>query len=125
MSRVRRTGLLVVAALVAGVAVAAFTGCSGPGLKPFVGGWGQTGSGQPSLTITDDGSFQGTDGCNRLTGKGSISGDVFGFGAIASTSMACSGVDTWLSQADTAKVDGTVLVVYTKGGDKIGSLPKQ
>jgi len=60
-----------------------------------------------------------------LTGKGSISGDVFDFGAIASTSMACSDVDTWLSQAQTAKVDGPVLVVYEKGGNRIGTLPKQ
>lgn len=124
MGRLRRSGFLVVAALVAVVALAAFTGCSGPAVKAFAGSWGQTGSGQPNLTIADDGSFQGTDGCNRLTGKGSISGDVFDFGAIASTSMACSDVDTWLSQAETAKVDGTALVVYKKGGDKIGTLPK-
>ena len=125
MSRLRRCGLLVVLTLVAGLAAAALTGCSGPASKSFVGGWGQTGVGQPNLTITDDGSFQGTDGCNRLTGKGSVSGDVFGFGPIASTSMACSGVDTWLSQADTAKVDGSVLVVYEKGGSRIGTLPQQ
>lgn len=125
MSRLRRGDLLVVLTLVAGLAVAALTGCSGPASKSFVGGWGQTGSGQPNLTITDHGSFRGTDGCNRLTGMGSISGDVFGFGPIASTSMACSGVDTWLVQADTAKVDGGVLVVYEKGGSKIGTLPKQ
>ncbi|WP_226759655.1 META domain-containing protein [Arthrobacter sp. SO3] len=125
MSRLRRSGLLVVATLVAGVGIATLTGCSGPAVTSFAGGWGQTGSGQPNLTITDDGSFQGTDGCNRLTGKGSISGDVFGFGPIASTSMACSDVDTWLSHADTAKVDGSVLVVYERGGAKIGTLPKQ
>jgi heat shock protein HslJ len=125
MSRLRRSGLLVVATLIAGLATAALTGCSGPASKSFEGSWGQTGIGQPNLTITDDGSFQGTDGCNHLTGKGSISGDAFGFGPIASTSMACSDVDTWLSHADTAKVDGSVLVVYEKGGSKIGTLPKQ
>lgn len=125
MIRLRRSGLLVVLALVAGLALAALTGCSAPASKQFVGGWGQTGSGQPNLTITDDGSFQGTDGCNRLTGQGSISGEVFGFGPIASTSMACPGVDTWLLQADTAKVEGSALAVYGKGGTKIGTLPKQ
>ena len=125
MERLRQSGLLVIATLVAGVLIAAFTGCSGPASTSFAGGWGQTSAGQPNLTITDDGSFQGTEGCNRLTGKGSISGDVFDFGAIASTSMACSDVDTWLSQAQTARVDGSVLVVYETGGNKIGTLPKQ
>ena len=125
MGRLRRSGSLVVATLVAGVGIAAFTGCSGPASTSFAGDWGLTGSGQPNLTITNDGSFHGTDGCNRLTGKGSISGDIFDFGAIASTSMACSDVNTWLSLAGTAKVDGTVLVVYKKGGDKIGTLHRQ
>ncbi|WP_230009962.1 META domain-containing protein [Microbacterium sp. Bi128] len=125
MSRLRRSGLLVVAMLVAGMALAAITGCSGPALKSFAGSWGQTVKGQPNLTITDDGSFQGTDGCNRLTGKGSISGDSFDFGPIASTMMACNDVDTWLSQAHAAKVDGTVLVVYDNSGNKIGTLAKQ
>jgi hypothetical protein len=125
MSRLRRSGLLVVAVLVAGMALAALTGCSGPALTSFAGSWGQTVKGQPNLTITDDGSFQGTDGCNRLMGKGSISGDSFDFGPIASTMMACSDVDTWLSQAHTAKVDGTVLVVYGNSGNKIGTLAKQ
>jgi heat shock protein HslJ len=125
MRRLGRSGLLIVATLVAGIALAALTGCSGPALKSFTGSWGQTVKGQPNLTITDDGSFQGTDGCNRLTGKGSVSGDSFNFGPIASTMMACSDVDTWLSQAHTAKVDGTVLVVYGNSGDKIGTLAKQ
>lgn len=125
MSRRRRSGFLVVATLVAGLALAALTGCAGPASTSFVGSWGQTGNGQPNLTIADDGSFQGTDGCNRMTGQGAISGGVFDFGAIASTSMACTGVDTWLSQADTAKVEGTGLVVYGTSGAKIGTLPKQ
>ncbi|RKR20693.1 META domain-containing protein [Arthrobacter oryzae] len=125
MIRLRRSGLLVVAMLVAGLAFTAVTGCSGPALKSFAGSWGQTVKGQPNLTITDDGSFQGTDGCNRLTGKGSISGDSFDFGPIASTMMACSNVDTWLSQAHTAKVNGTVLVVYGNSGNQIGTLAKQ
>ncbi|AXJ08371.1 META domain-containing protein [Arthrobacter sp. PM3] len=125
MRRLGRSGLLIVATLVAGIALLALTGCSGPALKSFTGSWGQSAQGQPNLTITDDGSFQGTDGCNRLTGKGSVSGDSFNFGPIASTMMACSDVDTWLSQAHTAKVDGTVLVVYGNSGDKIGTLAKQ
>jgi heat shock protein HslJ len=125
MGRPRRSGFLVVAALMAGAAVTALTACSAPAPASFVGDWGQPGSGRPSLTITEDGSFQGTDGCNRLTGKGSISGDVFDFGTMASTSMACSDVDTWLSRAETAKVDGTVLVIYRQGGDKIGTLPRR
>ena len=125
MGRLPRRGFLLVATLAAVLSAAALTGCSAPAPTSFTGVWGQTATGQPNLTIADDGSFQGTDGCNRLSGKGSMAGDLFTFGPIASTSMACSGVDPWLSLADTAKVEGSALVLYQKGGNRIGTLPKQ
>ncbi|MEC5192464.1 MULTISPECIES: META domain-containing protein [unclassified Arthrobacter] len=125
MGRLPRRCLLRVATLAAGLAVAALIGCSGPASASFTGAWGQTANGQPNLTIADDGSFQGTDGCNRLSGKGSMAGDVFTFGPIAATSMACSGVDPWLSLADTAKVEGSALVLYRNGGNRVGTLPRQ
>jgi hypothetical protein len=35
----------------------------------------------------------GSDGCNRISGSAGISGDVITFGPIASTKMACPGVE--------------------------------
>ena len=51
-------------------------GCAGtPSGAKVVGMWGSTASGQPNLNIENDGTFSGSDGCNRLSGKGQIDGD--------------------------------------------------
>jgi heat shock protein HslJ len=112
---------LIVAAI---IVVAALAGCSSSA-SSFTGTWGSNATGQPNLTIKDDGTFSGTDGCNALSGKGTISGDTFTFGPFASTMVACPGVQPWLNLAHTAKVDGSNLVVYKNGGEKIGTLAKQ
>lgn len=102
------------------------SGSSTPmGSAAFTGTWGSSGQGKPTLTIMGDGSFSGSDGCNRLSGKGTVSSDTFTFGPIATTLIACTGVDTWLSKASTAKVAGTSLDVFAAGGSQIGTLPKQ
>jgi heat shock protein HslJ len=100
-------------------------GCSSSAAGSFSATWGAKTSGQPSVTIASDDSFSGTDGCNRLKGTGSVSGDTFAFGPIASTLMACEGVDTWFSKAATAKISGSELVVYDESGAKIGTLDKR
>lgn len=106
------------------VALLALTGCTSSG-SPFVGDWGTVASGQPSLTISSDGSFSGSDGCNPVEGKGSISGDTFTFGPFASITKACPGVTPWLNLAETAKVDGGKLVVYRTGGTQVGTLDRR
>lgn len=45
---------------------------------------------QTVLEIVDDGTIFGTGGCNRMSGKATISGDRIAFGAIAATKMACA-----------------------------------
>ena len=111
-------------AVVAVMVVAALAGCSSSG-SSFTGTWGSNATGQPNLTIKDDGTFSGTDGCNALSGKGTISGDTFTFGPFASTTKACEGVTPWLNLAHTATVSGNTLTVYKNGGAKIGTLDKQ
>ncbi len=111
------------AALLAVVLGGALAGCSSAS-SAFTGTWGSTGEGKPNLTISDDGRFTGSDGCNSLSGKGTVKGDTFTFGPIASTLKACPGVHTWLGGADTAKVDGSTLTVYGSGGGKLGTLDK-
>jgi heat shock protein HslJ len=96
-----------------------------PAPSSFTGTFGQDSPGQPTLTIKDDGTFSGNDGCNDMSGKGTISGDTFTFGPFATTQQACEGVHPWLNIASTAKVDGSTLVVYKNGGGKIGTLDKQ
>lgn len=106
------------------IAAIVMAGCAGSGTSPFVGVWGDTSdSKQPSLDLTSDGSVTGTDGCNRLMGSWKEDGKTISFGGFASTRMACAGVDTWLSQAATAKIqeDGK-LAVFGQGGEVIGTL---
>jgi len=100
-------------------------GSSSTSLKTFAGAWGEEASGQPSLTIAEDGSFNGTDGCNSLVGHGTVDQKKFDFGNFATTLMACQDVDTWLSGANTATVDGDTLTVFNHAGDKIGTLEKR
>lgn len=106
---------------VAAVLALCLTACSS-GEESFPGTWGSGDAGQPNLTIDDDSSYSGSDGCNRVNGQGTISGDTFRFGSMIGTMMACEGVDDWLRQADTAKVIDGDLVVYDDEGKKIGTL---
>jgi heat shock protein HslJ len=120
--RSRAGAALVTAAL---AAVLLLAGCAGtPSGKAVVGTWGSTSSGQPNLDIQDDGTFSGSDGCNRLSGQGQIDGDEITFGSIASTMMACEGVDTWLSKAATGNVSGDTMTVLDDGGKTIGTLKR-
>ena len=106
-------------------AVLLLAGCAGtPSGAAVVGRWGSTSSGQPNLDIESDGTFSGTDGCNRLSGQGQIDGDEITFGSIASTMMACEGVDTWLSKAATGNVSGDSMTVLDDRGSTIGTLKK-
>lgn len=106
-------------------AVALLAGCAGTpsGASP-AGTWGSAEGGKPNLTIESDGGFSGTDGCNRLTGTGTIDGDTITFGPIASTLMACEGVDEWLGKAATGTARGDTITIYNDKGDTIGTLPK-
>lgn len=45
---------------------------------------------QTVLEIAADGRVSGTGGCNRISGKATISGDRIAFGPVASTFMACT-----------------------------------
>ncbi|CAM5427002.1 META domain-containing protein [Leifsonia shinshuensis] len=112
-------------AAVAAAALALLAGCAGtPSGAALVGTWGSTAAQQPNLTIQNDGAFSGTDGCNRLSGKGTVDGDTITFGPIASTMMACQGVDEWLAKASSGTAKGSTLVVYDINGNEIGKLDK-
>ena len=111
------------AVFLAFVTTAFLAGCAGSSTSPFVGVWGETNdSTKPSLDLKTDGAVSGTDGCNRLIGSWTEADKTLTFGGFASSRMACEGVDTWLSNAVTAKIVDGKLVVFGQGGAEIGTL---
>ncbi|MCG7286157.1 META domain-containing protein [Cellulomonas sp. ACRRI] len=90
----------------------------------FVGPWGEPDPPAPSLTIEGDGTFSGNDGCNSLTGRGSVVDRAFVFGEMASTRKACVDVDAWLAQAHHATVDGDTLTVLSADETVLGALER-
>ena len=119
----RRTWLQ--AGMVGLAATALLAGCAGtPSGDSPVGSWGLTQSGKPNVKIESDGTVSGTDGCNQLSGKGTIDGDTITFGKLATTLMACEGVDEWFSKAAKGRVTGSSLTIFDDKGEKIGMLGK-
>ena len=76
----------------------------------------------PFLTISADGKFSGNDGCNTLLGTWSFANEQTSFSGVASTLMACQGVDTWLSALSTATVQNGVMTVQSEDGSVLGQL---
>ena len=109
----------------AGVApVVALAGCSSSAVSA-AGTWGTPSSqGKPYLELKTGGALSGSDGCNRLTGTWTQSGDDVTFGHLASTLIACQGVDTWLSKAHSATIKGSTMRVLDDDKQDIGTLTK-
>lgn len=90
-----------------------------------IGNWGDpTATDKPSLEFTADGMLSGSDGCNRITGSWTAEGEVVVFGPMASTKMACEGVETWLIDPASATVKGDVLTVSNSAGETIGTIDR-
>ncbi|MGK9147034.1 META domain-containing protein [Plantibacter flavus] len=91
----------------------------------IVGVWGDPDTQDaPSLVFAEDGKVTGTDGCNRLMGSWTADGDTVEFAPLASTRMACEGVDTWLSLGASGTWTDTSLVVLDESGAEIGTLER-
>lgn len=82
------------------------------------------GDAAPELTFVDDGTFSGTDGCNRLAGRWEADDAEIEFDDVAITQMACSGFTSWLDRLDTASVSGNTLTVFDDPGAEIGTLTR-
>lgn len=108
----------------------ALSGCgagsdgTGQGAIDPVGSWGQTDPGQPNLELDPDGSFTGTDGCNRLGGSWEADGNTVTFSHVFSTLMACEDIDTWLSALAAATVSPDSLLILDEDGKQIGTLER-
>lgn len=123
MNRTARTLLATAAIALATLGLAA---CSPGGSGSVVGTWGDPDAAEtPSLVFEEDGSYHGTDGCNRVMGSWEADGGTVSLGAMASTMMHCEGVDTWLSGGASAKVDGDKLIISDEGDEQIGTLERK
>ena len=65
---------------------------------------------KPTLTIGDDGAVSGSTGCNRITGRATVSGSpaVIEFGPLATTRMACAPEVAEVEHAVLRVLKGTV-----------------
>lgn len=91
----------------------------------MIGTWSSTEKGEPHLTFREDGSYTGSDGCNRLSGTYSLTDETIVLEPGLSTRKACIGVDAWLFGAHTASVSEDALIVFSKDGTEIGTLARQ
>jgi heat shock protein HslJ len=114
--------LSAVAALVLVGCATPQAGSAGADAVSIIGTWGDENAAY--LTFLDDGSLQGSDGCNGIGGTYTESGDTITVTQGFSTLMACPGVDTWLRDIATASIDGTTLVVLDSKGSEIGTLTR-
>ncbi|QWT23971.1 META domain-containing protein [Subtercola sp. PAMC28395] len=95
----------------------------GPSGRP-IGYWTETRtSTSPFLSISTDGTYSGSDGCNRLAGSWtSNADDSITFSQGISTLMACEGVDTWLSGLASGTVRAGVMTIQSADGTVLGQL---
>lgn len=88
------------------------------------GRWSSPEKGDPFLEFAEDGSLEGSDGCNAIVTTWKVKGDEIAIDSFMSTQKACAGVDTWLSKASTATIEGDVMKVKDSNGKVIGGLEK-
>ena len=124
MSRIRWSA--VAAAFIVSLALTGCAASSGGSSIDPVGSWGDTSdTAEPSLTLDEDGSLTGTDGCNRLSGSWRLEDDdLVPFDAVASTRMACPDVDTWLEGLSQATISGSTMTISGSDGAEIGQLER-
>lgn len=93
-----------------------------------IGTWGDPDdTDEPYLEFAKDGSVTGSDGCNRLAGTWTIEDEAVVFSPLATTLMACAGVNTWLGAAATAVIepdDDDELAFLNSEGVPIGTLDR-
>ncbi|WP_146078070.1 META domain-containing protein [Subtercola sp. Z020] len=96
------------------------------GTTVVVGLWTNTEPGRERLlrlTMNDDGTVSGNDGCNNFTTTWRFAEDgSVSFGKLAITGRTCEGVVTWLNLASSAVLDGKTMVIRSMYGAQLGTL---
>ncbi|QIM16143.1 META domain-containing protein [Leucobacter insecticola] len=103
------------------------SGCASGGTDAsFEGVWGDPAAeGKPSLEFFADGSYAGTDGCNRVGGDYVKDEDgIADLGMMRTTMMFCEGVDTWLGLAQKAEISSGELLLRDSKGAEVGTLTR-
>ncbi|MGK3953764.1 META domain-containing protein [Microbacterium sp. I2] len=90
-----------------------------------VGRWGDAEDRKTHLTLEDDGTARGHDGCNGFGGRWELIDDTVVLRDTVMTLVACQGGEHWLGGMDSAVVIGDVLHVLDDEGHEIGVLPRQ
>lgn len=90
-----------------------------------VGKWSSPEAGDPFLEFAEDGSLKGSDGCNAISTSWNAEDGKITIDSFMSTQKACAGVDTWLSKASSATIEGDVMKVEDSNGKVIGGLEKE
>ncbi|GGI40598.1 hypothetical protein GCM10010988_29880 [Cnuibacter physcomitrellae] len=109
-------------------------GCASGAASPSSGGeqpaadvagtWAGTGDKPASLTLAEDGSLDGTDGCNRTTGHYTLDGSQVSFDLDPTTLKACLGVTLSFTALDHGRVDGDSITLYTYDGTELTTLTR-
>jgi heat shock protein HslJ len=90
----------------------------------LVGTWTEPrASTSPSLSLREEGTFLGSDGCNSIGGTWTSTDEkLVIFDLVSSTEIACTGIDTWLSRVAAAEVQADVMTVRSADDTVIGRL---
>jgi heat shock protein HslJ len=94
--------------------------------EAFFGTWGIADTeGEPSIVISADGTYNGSNSCNRFEGLWWIDGDTLVFGFHSSDDRGClPDTDVWLAEHATATVDGDTITFFDRSGSQIGTLTR-
>ncbi|ALE07493.1 hypothetical protein AL755_21750 [Arthrobacter sp. ERGS1:01] len=71
------------------------------------------------------GYLTGSDGCNRLAGQWMYAGGELTFPQLGGTTLACTGIDAWLSKAKGGTIDGNKLTITDANGATLGTLDRR
>ncbi len=125
MSQLSKAGRSLAAVTVFGLLL--LTACV-PGFSSAVdpvGVWSESSDDDsPTLSLLEDTTVNGYDGCNQLTGGWEPTDDGVNFKNLASTRMACEDVDDWLSRAASAKIAYDEMTVLDEDGNELGTLTR-
>lgn len=122
--RSARPRILSTLAGLGAISALALAGCSAAATSGAGGTWSETGDGGPELTLAEDGTFHGTDGCNQLNGQWSQDGTEVTFEGVASTMMLCVDVPGWPSLAG-GEIEGTSMTLLDADGAELTILTRE
>lgn len=90
----------------------------------IVGTWSSDEPGDPSVDFTEEGSVEGTDGCNPIEGSYTVEGEEASLELEMTTMEECPDVDDWLKGISIVTIEGETMEVQNADGEDIGVLQR-